>query len=281
MTEVTGNPYGMNTSIAFSGSGDVNGYETTLTMVMSDQIAGMSSASLAIDLGDMGKVTFDQGVGAGGISTIDDKTPTAAEEVWDNLDAVTGTSNGLVGAGNNGVFVYEKTFMDTKLSAQLSPGGSAANTDGAVSGGTSNASGWDFALTNSSIMDGLAVGFGYGSFSNDENGAIGTNGDGKEDEHMVGFVNYTMGAISVGYTESVVTNNERVELTKEATGFGVALNLMDGVSVSYGEREVEHMKAAATHVTEDMQGTALAYTMGSAKITLQNNETTSNGGGTT
>ena len=90
----------MNTSIAFSGSGDVNGYETTLTMVMSDQMAGMSSASLAIDLGDMGKVTFDQGVGAGGISTIDDKTPTAAEEVWDNLDAVTGTSNGLVGAGN-------------------------------------------------------------------------------------------------------------------------------------------------------------------------------------
>ena len=180
----------------------------------------------------------------------------------------------------HGVFVYEKTFMDTKLSAQLSPGGSASNTDGAVSGGTANASGWDFALTNSSIMDGLAVGFGYGSFSNDENGAIGTNGD-DEDEHMVGFVNYTMGAISVGYTESVVTNNERGGTDEEATGFGVALNLMDGVSVSYGEREVEHMKAAATHVTEDMQGTALAYTMGSAKITLQNNETTSNGGGTT
>ena len=277
--EVTGNPYGMNTSIAFSGSGDVNGYETTLTMVMSDQMAGMSSASLAIDLGDMGKVTFDQGVGAGGISTIDDKTPTAAEEVWDNLDAVTGTSNGLVGAGNNGVFVYEKTFMDTKVSAQLSPGGSAANTDGAVSGGTSNASGWDVALTNDSLMDGLSVGVGYGTFSNDENASIGTMGS-DEDEHMVGFVNYTMGAVSVGYTESVVTNNERAGTDEEATGFGIALNMMEGLSISYGEREVEHMKAAATHVTEDMQGTALAYTMGSAKITLQNNETTSNGGGT-
>ena len=97
---------------------------------------------------------------------------------------------------------------------------------------------------------------------------------------MVGFVNYTMGAISVGYTESVVTNNERGGTDEEATGFGVALNLMDGVSVSYGEREVEHMKAAATHVTEDMQGTALAYTMDLQKSRYKN-ETTSNSGGTT
>ena len=29
-SEVTGNAYGMNTSMAFTGSGDVNGYETSL-----------------------------------------------------------------------------------------------------------------------------------------------------------------------------------------------------------------------------------------------------------
>ena len=88
-TEVTGNPMGMNTSVSFSGSGEVNGYATTLLVTAADQFGGMSSASLSVDLGDMGKVTFDQGVGAGGISTIDDKTPTANEEVWDGLDAVT------------------------------------------------------------------------------------------------------------------------------------------------------------------------------------------------
>ena len=85
-SEVTGNPYGMNTSLAFSGSGDVNGYETSLTVVAADSVGGMSSAALTVDLGDMGKVSFDQGVGIGGISTIDDKTPSAYEEVWDNLD---------------------------------------------------------------------------------------------------------------------------------------------------------------------------------------------------
>ena len=106
--------------------GDVNGYETTLLITSADAVGGMSSASLSIDLGDMGKVTFDQGVGAGGISTIDDKTPSAAEEVWDNLDAVTGDENGLVGGGNSGVFVYANEFMGSSLSAQFGKGGSAA-----------------------------------------------------------------------------------------------------------------------------------------------------------
>ena len=42
----------------------------------------MSSARLSIDMGDMGTLAFDQGSGSG-LATIDDKTPTAAEEIWD------------------------------------------------------------------------------------------------------------------------------------------------------------------------------------------------------
>ena len=126
-SEVTGNPFGMNTSLGFTGSGDVNGYETTLFITAADQFGGMSSASLAVDLGDLGKLTFDQGVGAGGISTIDDKTPSAYEEIWDSLDAVAGDENGLVGGGNSGVFVYANTFMGSNFTAQVSKGGSAAN----------------------------------------------------------------------------------------------------------------------------------------------------------
>ena len=71
-TEVNGNPFGMNTSLGFSGTGDVNGYDTTLFIQTIDKFGGMTSGSLSVDLGDMGKLTFDQGTGAGGISTIDD-----------------------------------------------------------------------------------------------------------------------------------------------------------------------------------------------------------------
>ncbi len=277
-SEVTGNPFGMNTSLGFTGSGDVNGYETTLFITAADQFGGMSSASLAVDLGDLGKLTFDQGVGAGGISTIDDKTPSAYEEIWDSLDAVAGDENGLVGGGNSGVFVYANTFMGSNFTAQVSKGGSAANADGGPSGASSaSGSNWDFAITNSDLAEGLTVGGGYGEISNASNGDNNAASD-DTDAHYTAFVTYSMSGVTVGYQESVVENNTAGGADEQAQAWSIAANLMDGLSVSYGEREVEFMNASAAHVTEDMEGVALAYTMGSAKLSVQKNESSNNGG---
>ena len=271
----TGNPYGMNTSLGFTGSGDVNGYETTLFMTMSDQMAGMSSASLAVDLGDMGTITFDQGVGVGGISTIDDKTPSANEEVWDGLDSGTGDSNGLVGGGNSGVFVYSNTLAGSNFSLQFGKGGSAANSDDATTAGTSGTS-WDFALTNSSLVEGLDVGFGYGKIANASQDSAASGDD--SNEHMTGYATYTMSGVSVGYQESIISDNTDGGVPEQATGWGISATVMEGLSVSYGEREIEFQNAGSAHVQEDQEGVAIAYTMGSAKISLQNNETSNNSG---
>ena len=273
-TEVDGNPIGMNTDLVFSGSGEVNGYATNLTIVSADQVGGMSSAALSIDLADMGKITFDQGTGAGGISTIDDKTPTAAEEIWDGIDAVTGTADGLVGGGNSGVFVYANSFAGYNLSTQVSKGSRTANSDDANSGTTGGTS-WDFALTTDSLMDGLSVGAGYGKIANGAQSNV--NGD-DTDEHMVAFVNYTIGMVTLGYSEANIDRGATGSNTEYATAFGIAANLSDNLSISYGEREVEYAKASAAHVTQDNSGIALAYTMGSAKVTVQQNESDNNGG---
>lgn len=273
-TEVDGNPMGMNTSLVFSGSGEVNGYATNLTIVSADQVGGMSSAALSIDLADMGKITFDQGTGAGGISTIDDKTPTAAEEIWDGIDAVTGTADGLVGGGNSGVFVYANSFAGYNLSAQASKGSRTNQTDDTNSGTTGGTS-WDFALTTDSLMDGLSVGAGYGKIANGAQSDV--NGD-DTDEHMVAFVNYTIGMVTVGYSEANIAKNADGKATEIASAFGIAANLSDNLSISYGEREVEYAKAGAAHVTQDNSGIALAYTMGSAKVTVQQNESDNNAG---
>jgi outer membrane protein OmpU len=272
-SEVTGNPYGMNTSIGFTGSGDVNGYETTLLVTAADQFGGMSSASISVDLGDMGKLTFDQGVGAGGISTIDDKTPSAYEEVWDGLDAITGDKNGLVGGGNSGVFVYANTFAGTALSFQYGKGASAANTDDATSGEGTSGSSYDFALTNDTLYEGMNVGAGYGKIAN-----TGSGQGSDTDEHYTAFVTYTMSGVTAGYQQSFVGNDQQGGMDEEATGWGVAINLMEGLSASYGEREVKHVKASDTDVTEDQEGIAIAYTLGSAKLAVQKNEVTNNGG---
>jgi len=272
-SEVTGNPMGMNTSIGFSGSGDVNGYETSMLVTAADQFGGMSSASVTVDLGDMGKVSFDQGVGIGGISTIDDKTPSAYEEVWDGLDAVTGDKNGLVGGGNSGVFVYSNTIAGSAFTAQLGKGASGAQTDDAVGGEGTSGSSWDFAVTNSDLYEGMTVGAGYGKIAN-SGGGQGSD----DDEHYTAFVTYTMSGVSVGYQESFVGNDQQGGIDEEAMGWGVSVNLMEGLSASYGEREVEHIKPSLAHVTEDQEGFALAYTMGSATLSVQNNEVSNNGG---
>ena len=111
-TEVTGNPFGMKTNLGFTASGEVNGYNVSYMQTSMDQFAGMSSARLSVDMGDMGTLAFDQGSGSG-LATIDDKTPTAAEEIWDGLDTATGANaQGLVGAaGSSGVFNYINTSM--------------------------------------------------------------------------------------------------------------------------------------------------------------------------
>ena len=214
----------MNSSIGFSGSGDVNGYDVSMLVTAADQFGGMSSASITVDLGDMGKLSFDQGVGIGGISTIDDKTPSAYEEVWDGLDAVTGDKNGLVGGGNSGVFVYANTIMGSSLSAQVSKGGSAANTDDATTEGVSGNS-WDFALTNDTLAPGMNAGIGYGQIANANQNTAGGGDD--TDEHMTAFVTYTVSGISLGYQVANRQDNTDGGAHEEVRSLGAQIGVLE------------------------------------------------------
>ncbi len=274
-TEVTGNPMGMKTNIGFTASGEVNGYTVSYMQTSKDQFAGMSSARLSMDMGDIGLIAFDQGSGSG-LATIDDKTPTAAEEIWDGLDGK--TVGGLVGAaGNSGVFNYIKTFNGVKLNAAARKGSGTKNNDGAASGvGGSNA--WDFALTagdDVTMVPGLSGGFGYGEA--DASTIVGANQD-SSDEHMTAFANYSYGPATVGYQLSNMNAGKQAGVNEETEQWGIAFNVNDNLSVSYGEREVEYQKTSVAHVTESGEGFAVAYTMGSIKIAGNMNEVGDNNG---
>jgi len=277
-TEVTGNPFGMKTNLAFTASGDVNGYTVSYFQASMDQFAGMSSARLSVDMGDMGTIAFDQGSGSG-LKTIDDKTPTAAEEIWDGLDGL--TVGGLVGAaGSTGVFNYVNTFSGITVNAAARRGSGTANSDGSSSGSGQSAA--DFALTGSGDMmglDGLAWGLGYGeSEAGQQANAAGTTGS--NNEHSTVFANYSAGPVTFGYQISRIANNGNGATDENVDQWGIAFNVNDDLSVSYGEREVEFEKASATNVTEDGEGIAIAYTMGSMKIAGNRNEVANNGGTT-
>lgn len=273
-TEVTGNPWGMKTNLAFSASGEVNGYTVSYFQASADQFAGMSSARLSVDMGDMGVIAFDQGSGSG-LATIDDKTPTAAEEIWDGLDGT--TVGGLVGAaGNTGVFNYVNTFSGVTLNAAMRQGSGTTNADGASSGAGQSA--WDFALTTdgSSLgVDGLAIGAGYGEAENGEQ-ANTSYGDA---QHMTAFANYSFGPITAGYQHSYINSNAVGTSDQDVAAWGLAFNVNENLSVSYGEREVEFKKGGTiVDVTEKGEGIAVSYTMGSMKIAGNRNEVDDNNG---
>jgi outer membrane protein OmpU len=273
-TEVTGNPFGMKTNLAFSASGDVNGYTVSYLQVSKDQFAGMSSARLSVDMGDMGTLAFDQGSGSG-LATIDDKTPTAAEEIWDGLDGT--TVGGLVGAaGNTGVFNYINTIGGVTFNGAMRNGSGTANSDGSSSGAGQSA--WDFALTTDGSMlgvDGLAIGAGYGEA---ENGSqTGTSyGDA---EHMTAFANYSVGPVTAGYQVSYINSNVRGTDDQDVSAWGLAFNVNENLSFSYGERDVVFKgHGAFGDVTEKGDGIAVAYTIGSMKIAGNQNSVSNNNG---
>jgi len=265
-TEATGNPFGMKTNIGFTASGEVNGYTVSYMQTSADQFAGMSSARLSVDMGDLGLIAFDQGSGSG-LATIDDKTPTAAEEIWDGLGGATYTSGRVGAAGSSGVFNYIKEIAGVKINAAYRTGAGTSSSDGASGGsGADNGNAFDVALTTDGEtvgMPGFQVGAGYGEA---DKGSQKDSRPGGDDEHMTVFANYSYGPATFGAQVSNIDKGGVGSVDQEARRWGLAVNVNESLSVSYGESQVTYMHPGAVHVDEDTDGLAVAYTMGSMKI---------------
>ena len=115
------------------------------------------------------------------------------------------------------------------------------------------------------------IGFGYGDISANTNGT-------DSNDHTAIFANYTAGSFTFGYSLSEIDPGLATTTATTTNAWGIAMNVNDNLSVSYGEREVEFDKATAADVTEDGQGIAVAYTMGSIKVTGNRNEVGDNDG---
>ena len=274
-TEVTGNPLGLKTNLVFSASGEVNGYTVSYFQVSADQFAGMSSAGLAIDMGDIGSFGIEQTTTAG-IASIDDKTPTAAEEVWDGLGSSSTVAAGVgarVGATAGGSsFVYKNSVAGMGLNVAVRPGSATSNADGASSG-TGEGSSYGFALTglgSAAGIDGLDAGVGFGKED------VTTSAAGAGDiEEATAYVNYSFGPVTAGYQKSVRNGGAAGANSNNVDMWGVAFNINENFSISYGEIDNEVQKASAADVTESFEGIAVSYTMGSMTIAANRNEVTS------
>ena len=69
-------------------------------------------------MGDLGTVGFDQGSGAFGISTLENKVPTAYEEADHGVGTL---GHGIDAVGNTNVIGYSNTIAGVGISLQYNP----------------------------------------------------------------------------------------------------------------------------------------------------------------
>ena len=267
---VNGNPYAMSHDINITGTGELdNGFTYSVNTNFAGQDMAQDSSIFKLDMGDLGTVGFDQGSGAFGISTLENKVPTAYEEADHGVGTL---GHGIDAVGNTNVIGYSNTLAGVGISLQYNPDISTQtmNQAGSTNGAGSTGSNWNGALSMAVPgLDGMTLAVGYSDTDND--GLVTDNSE------VTAALNYTMGAVSVGYQQSSVNNNGGSD-GAEVTAYGIALNVNENLSISYSVNENEKTNASAAHVTEESTGIQAAYSMGSASVRLAVNEADNVGG---
>ena len=248
----TGNNWGMQKLISFTGGGELdNGHSVSLSHYMTAEGA-QSSSILSYDMGDAGKISFTDSAGGIGIAGIDDLMPTAVEEIWDGLG---GTKNGYVSQASSG-FEYTNTSVDG-VKVEVGYGTSqASNDDGGVSGTGATRSSESIAIQYTGI-EGANIFFGTGT--------VGESATTDTDVDTMGAT-YSMGAATVGIQMSTVDTAAAAE--EENTQYGISFALNDDLSISYGESTTE----VTGSVDQEIKGFSVGYSMGGLTLQAHANE---------
>jgi outer membrane protein OmpU len=247
----TGNGWSMNNGVTFAASVEQdNGWNITVTQILNDDDVGSNrvfdTRSVAIDMGDSGTLTFYGTGGSGAVSAIDDTTPTAGEESWDD---VTGADVAPSGPTGNNMFHYtNSSLMDgLTVTASYTP------SDGATEVESSS----DYAVKYTGV-EGLTLGAGQGE---DKGAATHVDSD-------VFYANYTFDAFSVGYTSSEA-DSTATNADKEMTAIGVSYAVSEDLSVSKKISEIVFEND--TLPDQEATGISVSYTMGSLSIKANHN----------
>jgi len=261
----TGNPWGSNTSISFSGEGDVGFGTAKIVRTLNDGIASALSAWQTIDMGDMGTLSFDAiGGGLEGTTAYDDKLPTAYEEVW---TGVSGT--GVIGAASNDTLGYSNTIAGVGISLATTKGNTAGTAgattgtgtgDGSNDGGSTTYSQSDWHLSYSiPYVDGLTVMYGEST----RDWSVATEND---DTSSVGHILYSTGPVSLGYRFAEFHDGTAGSNGTNVEAYAVAFNVSDEMKISVATQDREYDVPSGTNVTETSDAINASYTMGAMTV---------------
>ena len=242
--------FAQNTSISFSGSGELdNGMNVSYFSLMTSS-TNSSSQSVALDMGDMGTITMSN-YNMAGIGMIQDKVPNGGEQPWDDVGTHGTPEQGIASPHSGNRLGYKTSAAGATISAAADYQQNSLTTSLAVS---------------MPLMEGLEVGVGM---------ATDQSSSTTEQDIETAYVTYSMGPVSVGYQMTdvdVTAANSDIE----RTAMGVSFAVNDNLSIGYGISDTE-FEAKATD--EENVGIGVSYTSGGMKLGIINN-TKDNSGGT-
>jgi len=265
-TDVTGNPYGFDQTLAFNGSGDTALGTVSVMHVYNNATGAASSSLLTIDMGDAGTVTLDSGVGAAGAGTIKDKMPRAAgaEQSWDDTDG----DAYFITTSNSGEWGYSNSIagLNVSLSYAKNGGGMSGDDNNTDAGDDSDKS---IAITTT-LMDGLNVGVGMAETDSTTSLQIKNS--------STAFATYAAGPMTFGVQKTVIDDVAGGQ-DADSMLYGVALNINENASISYNYRDVELGDGVLTTEKDQKDtGIAASYTMGNMTVSAFNNKSDDVGG---
>ena len=249
-TNTTTSGFAQNTSISFSGSGELdNGMTVSYFSLQAAGGNNSSSQSVSVDMGDAGKVMMSN-YNMAGIGMIQDKVPNGGEQPWDDLGTHGKPAQGVADPHTGDILGYKTSVAGATFTAAMNYEQTEPTTSAAIS---------------MAVMEGLEVGAGM---------ATDQSAPDVEDDITTMYAKYTMGGISVGYqTTDVEPEAANTDIERNAYGISFAVN--DNLSIGYGVSDTEF---DAEGLDEENTGIGIAYTSGGMKLGIINN-TKDNAGG--
>ena len=244
--------FAQNTSISFSGSGELDNGMNVSYFSLQSATANSSSQSVALDMGDMGKVTMSN-YNMAGIGMIQDKVPNGGEQPWDDIGTHGTPEQGVASPHAGNRLGYITTAGGATVSAAMNYENQSPTTSLAVS---------------MPLMEGFEVGAGMAT---DKGGEAD-----KENDITTMYAKYTMGGISIGYQLTDV-DQETANTDIERTAYGISFAVNDNLSIGYGISDTEF---EATSLDEENAGIGIAYTSGGMKLGIINNQKDNSNGAT-
>jgi len=285
----TGNPLGIGSNFNIKGSGELdNGWTVDVTTAFTN-VGAYSAANISLGMGGLGTFNFNQGNSGNGIAAFDDKMPTAWEETW-GAGQSTGVRLALGSGASQNIMYSTPTIAGTTITLTYAPeyGASDVNDKGTADAGTYNKRSYDATINinpslGTEILAGLNV-FAAGSTIE----SVTTNHSGIADRYQgVAGLTYDIGPLSLGaqwsgdYTgvdSSHGSGNTAAYNFYKNVAFGVAFNVSDDLSVSYGEWKAQKAGYTDSDVVQkttgdrtiDVSSIQIAYTLGGASFRVAN-----------